>query len=168
MSSSKTSPRSARQVLMRKVGHVLGRELATSSLFFHTLVADKVGLNATDTRCLGILESASEPMTAGALKDATGLTTGAVTGILDRLEAAGFVERQRDSQDRRRIFVKLVPSAGVKLAALYDGIGQAMEQLASRYTVEDLQLIEGFLAANLEILKREIARLAPQTADSDS
>jgi DNA-binding MarR family transcriptional regulator len=92
--------------------------------------------------------------------------TGAVTGILDRLEEAGFVERLRDSEDRRRIFVKLLPSAGAKLAGLYEGLGTAMGQLASRYTVKDLQLIEEFLAANLDILKQEIAKFTPKTAGS--
>jgi DNA-binding MarR family transcriptional regulator len=168
MSRSKAPTRQSRQILLRRVGHELGRELATASLFFHTLVASKVGVNATDTRCLEILGSASSPMTAGALKEATGLTTGAITGILDRLEEAGFVERVRDSQDRRRIFVKLVPDARVKLAVLYEDLGVAMEQLASRYTLKDLQLIEGFLAANLDILKQQIAKLATQHPNSDS
>lgn len=168
MSRSKTPTPQSREVLLRRVGQELGRELATASLFFHTLVAGRVGVNATDTRCLEILGSASSPMTAGGLKEATGLTTGAITGILDRLEHAGFVERLRDSEDRRRIFVKLLPEAGMKLAKLYEDLGAAMGQLASRYTVRDLQLIEGFLAANLDILKEEIAKLTSQKTGTDS
>jgi DNA-binding MarR family transcriptional regulator len=147
--------------LLRRVGQELGRELTTSNLFLHTLIAGKVGLNATDTRCLEILaRSGAVPMTAGALKDATGLTTGAITGIVDRLERAGFVKRMRDSHDRRKVFVKLVPTAGVKLTKLYESIGAEMEKLASRYTINDLQLIEGFLDANLKILKQEITTLS--------
>jgi DNA-binding MarR family transcriptional regulator len=147
--------------LLRRVGQELGRELTTSNLFLHTLIAGKVGLNATDTRCLEILaRSGTVPMTAGALKEATGLTTGAITGILDRLERAGFVKRMRDTNDRRKVFVKLVPGAGVKLTKLYEGIGAEMEKLAVRYTVNDLRLIEGFLDANLKILKQEIATLS--------
>jgi DNA-binding MarR family transcriptional regulator len=157
-----------RERLLKRVGRELGRELTTCNVFLHSLIAAKVGLNVTDTRCLEILGRASAPMTAGALKEATGLTTGAITGILDRLEEAGFVERLRDRQDRRRIFVNLVSDAGAKLAMLYEGLGVAMGQLASRYTVKDLQLIEGFLSANLEILKREIAKLTPEHPGSDS
>ena len=153
-----------RQRLLKRVGHELGRELTTCNVFLHSLIAAKVGLNVTDTRCLEILGSASSPMTAGALKEATGLTTGAITGILDRLEGAGFVERVRDREDRRRIFVRVLPKAAAKLAALYEGLGAALGQLASRYTVKDLQLIEGFLAANLDILKHEIAKLTPSSA----
>jgi DNA-binding MarR family transcriptional regulator len=157
-----------RERLLRRVGQELGRELTTCNVFLHSLIAAEVGLNVTDTRCLEILGSSPAPMTAGALKEATGLTTGAITGILDRLEEAGFVERVRDKEDRRRIFVKLLPGAGTKLATLYEGLGVAMGQLASRYTVKDLQLIEGFLAANLDILKQEIAKLAPQHPGTDS
>jgi DNA-binding MarR family transcriptional regulator len=103
-------------------------------------------------------------MTAGALKQATGLTTGAITGILDRLEKAGFVQRVRDASDRRKVFVRVVPEAGLKLAALYEGVGSAMERLASSYTTRDLEVINGFLEANLEILKREIAKLSSPSA----
>jgi DNA-binding MarR family transcriptional regulator len=163
MSRSKSQPQreSRKSALLQKVGHQLGRELATKSLFFHTLVASKVGLNATDTRCLDILgRSGSASVTAGALTEATGLTTGAITGILDRLERAGFVKRIKDAGDRRKVLIELVPSEMVKLARLYDGLGASMVSLAGRYTVVELEMIEGFLSANLSILSQEIARLS--------
>lgn len=155
-----------RDRLRRRVGQELGRQLTSTNVFLHTLIAGKLGLNATDTRCLDILARAgAEPMTAGALKEATGLTTGAITGILDRLERSSFVKRVRDTEDRRRVFVKLRPDATAKLTKLYEGLGSEMERLASRYTIKELQLIEGFLAANLEILKREVAVLDSDQAD---
>jgi DNA-binding MarR family transcriptional regulator len=166
--SSPNTPRgkkSRRSLLLRRVGHDLGRELATTSLFFHTLIAGKVGLNATDTRCLDILaRSLPASMTAGALTEATGLTTGAITGILDRLERAGFVKRTKDADDRRKVLVELVPGEMANLTRLYDGLGAGMESLAARYSLTELQMIEGFLSANLSILNQEIARLT----DSDS
>lgn len=150
-----------RSRLLSRVGRELGRELTTKSLFLHSLIASKVGLNVTDTRCLEILsQNASEPMTAGALKSATGLTTGAVTGILDRLETAGYVRRVRDAGDRRKVFVELVPGAGPQLAAFYEAVGSEMEKLASGYSTRDLTIIEGFLQENLEILTRQIKRLS--------
>jgi DNA-binding MarR family transcriptional regulator len=150
-----------RRRLLKRVGQELGRELATSSLFLHTLIARTIGLNATDTRCLEIVvRSGADPVTAGALKAATGLTTGAVTGILDRLERAGYAKRVRDTQDRRKVFINLVPNAGMKLTRLYERLGKEMEKLASRYTTSELQLIEGFLLANLRILKQEISTLS--------
>lgn len=162
MSRSKLDPakESRKSVLLRRVGHELGRELATTSLFFHTLIASKVGLNATDTRCLDILgRSGKTVMTAGALTEATGLTTGAITGILDRLERAGFVKRTKDANDRRKVLIELVPSEMARLARFYDGLGSSMQALAGRYSVSELEMIEGFLSANLVILNEEIARL---------
>ncbi len=157
--------KSERERLIRRVGQELGRDLTTSNVFLHSLIASKVGLNATDTRCLDILaRSGTTLMTAGALRDATGLTTGAVTGILDRLERAGFVKRMRDSNDRRKVFVRLVPKAGLKLTKLYESIGAEMRKIASNYTISELQLIERFLDANLTILKQEIAALSSPRA----
>ena len=160
MSKSDSVKQSRKSMLLRRVGHELGRELATKSLFFHTLVANRVGLNATDTRCLDILvRSGSVPMTAGSLTEATGLTTGAITGILDRLEKAGFLKRLKDANDRRKVLIELTSEGMAKLGPLYDGLGAGMEELARRYTVAELKMIEGFLTANLDILNNEIARL---------
>src|ERR1700756_4204270 len=71
-----------------------------------TAAADKIGINATDLNCLNIL-SFSGHMTAGELARATGLTTASITGVVDRLEEAGFVRRERDAQDRRRVVIHL-------------------------------------------------------------
>src|SRR5713101_3331385 len=68
--------------------------------------ADRIGINATDLNCLNIL-SFSGHMTAGELARATGLTTASITGVIDRLEEAGFVSRERDPHDRRRVVVRL-------------------------------------------------------------
>src|SRR5271169_2979874 len=68
--------------------------------------ADRVGVNATDLNCLNIL-SFSGQLTAGELARATGLTTASITGVIDRLEEAGFVRRERDTKDRRRVVVHL-------------------------------------------------------------
>ena len=166
---SKPAKESRKSILLRRVGHELGRELATTSLFFHALVASKLGLNATDTRCLDILaRSGAVAMTAGSLTEATGLTTGAITGILDRLERAGFLKRLKDAQDRRKVLIELVPGKMAKLGQLYDGLGASMEQLAGQYTVADLQMIEGFLSANLGILNQEIARLTYPHSETDN
>src|ERR1700761_8769333 len=69
--------------------------------------ADRIGLNATDLNCLNIL-SFSGQMTAGELARATGLTTASITGVADRLEEAGYVRRERDPRDRRRVVIRLV------------------------------------------------------------
>ncbi|MGA9669294.1 MAG: MarR family transcriptional regulator [Terracidiphilus sp.] len=150
-----------RQELLRQVGQELGREISAQSIFFHEIVAQKLGLNATDTKCLGLISgSGTSEVTAGDLGRITGLTTGAVTGILDRLEAAGLVERVRDVGDRRRVFVRPKPEAAARLEKLYQGLGEAMTMLVSGYKTSELELICEFLERNLAILQEQIARLS--------
>ena len=91
---------------------------------FHQAVAECVGLNVTDHKCLDVLVR-SGPMTAGQLAQLTGLTTGAVTGVLDRLERAGFVRRQSDPSDRRRVIAQpLIEQAERKIAPLFAGLAR--------------------------------------------
>ena len=157
----KSAVKQSRQELLRRVGHKLGREISAQAIFFHEVAARKLGLNATDTRCLDLISRAeSSEMTAGDLGRATGLTTGAVTGILDRLETAGLVERVRDSNDRRRVIVRPLPEAGARLGRVYDGLGAAMAKLASGYRTKELELISHFLERQLSILQQQIARMA--------
>ena len=139
----------------------MGRELSDHNIFFHELVARKFGLNATDTRCLDLIARAgASQLTAGDLGRATGLTTGAVTGILDRLESSGLVERVRDINDRRRVIVRPHPEAISRVAKFYEGLGEAIMKLASSYTTTELETISDFLERDLAILKEQIARLS--------
>jgi DNA-binding MarR family transcriptional regulator len=75
---------------------------------FDQAVADALGMNRTDMRCIDVLQREG-PVTAGRLAEATGLTTGAMTTALDRLERAGYARRTRDAADRRRVVVELTP-----------------------------------------------------------
>src|ERR671933_1184232 len=75
---------------------------------FDQAVADALGINRTDMRCTDVLEREG-PVTAGRLAEATGLTTGAITTVIDRLERGGFARRLRDPDDRRRVLVDLTP-----------------------------------------------------------
>ena len=77
---------------------------------FDERVAKRLKLSRTDLRCLDLIVRLG-PITAGRLAEETGLTTGAVTFMLDRLEEAGMVTRRRDTEDRRRVWVESVPSA---------------------------------------------------------
>ena len=80
-------------------------------------------------------------MTAGQLSDMTGLTSGAITHILDRLEKRHIVERVRDTQDRRRIFVRVNLKSLEPLMPQYDAIGKAYVDLVDQYSDRELQLI---------------------------
>lgn len=150
----------SRQELLRRVGMELGREISAQTVFFHEAVARKLGLNATDTRCLDLIaRSDGSQVTAGDLGRATGLTTGAITGIIDRLEDAGMVERLRDARDRRKVFVRPKPEAARRMGVLYGELGKAMGKLASSYKTEELELINDFLERKLDLLKGQIAKL---------
>src|ERR671933_2350999 len=81
------------------------REMSIETIMFHQAVADVLGLHITDHKCLDLLHRFGA-MPAGRLGELTGLTTGAVTGIIDRLEKAGYARRTNDPKDRRRTIVE--------------------------------------------------------------
>ena len=159
MSLSKTSRK--RSELVKRVGLELGRELGTVSVFLHQAIASKLGLNVTDTRCFELLSRyADRTLTAGDLARATRLTTGAVTGILDRLERAGLVERFRDPVDRRKVFLRPLPQALQRFGRLYDGLASAMMRLASSYPTEELQLINDYMERTLKVFREQSVRFS--------
>jgi DNA-binding MarR family transcriptional regulator len=148
-----------RNALIIRVGMELGRELSTVSVFLHQAIASKMGLNVTDTRCFELMSRYSdEPLTAGHLARATGLTTGAVTGILDRLEKASLVERFRDPSDRRKVFVRPCPEALQRVGRLYEGLAAASLKLASSYSTKELELISDYLEGSLQILRDQTGK----------
>jgi DNA-binding transcriptional ArsR family regulator len=103
--------------------------------------AERIGINVTDLNCLNIL-ALSGQLTAGELARETGLTTASVTGVLDRLEEAGFVRRERDTHDRRRVIVRLDATRGMRdVAPVFAPVIQAWRAVAARYTDEQLNLI---------------------------
>ncbi|MGZ3679579.1 MAG: MarR family winged helix-turn-helix transcriptional regulator [Ktedonobacterales bacterium] len=111
-------------------------------LLFDTL-AGQIGLNATDMQCLNILDFEG-PVPAGRLADLTGLTTGAITTAIDRLEKAGYVQRVRDPHDRRRVLVQPVPHEGVDV---FGAIDEAWRELCSRYSDQELATVLNFIDA---------------------
>jgi len=131
----------ARKKFLDKL-YELGRVVSTRTVFLHQAIAQQVGLNATDTKCIDlILRGPPDGVTAGWLSEQTGLTTGAITHILDRLERRGFAERVRDTADRRRVFVRVRLESLAPLGPLYEAIGKAYGDLAKRYTDKELAVI---------------------------
>jgi DNA-binding MarR family transcriptional regulator len=150
-----------RNALILRVGMELGRELSTVSVFFHQSIATKLGINVTDTRCFELMSRyAQGPLTAGDLARHTGLTTGAVTGILDRLEKAGLVERFRDASDRRKVFVRPRLEALQRVARLYQGLAAASLKHASAYSTKELELVKDYLEGSLQVLRDQAAKLS--------
>src|ERR1700745_2766021 len=99
--------------------------------------SDRIGINATDLNCLNIL-SFSGHMTAGELAKATGLTTASITGVIDRLEEAGFVRRERDPHDRRRVVVRLSLDKAVSdVASVFAPMLRDWREMARRYSDDE-------------------------------
>lgn len=120
------------------------RQNSARAVMLHQLISEKLGLNATDHKCLDFLQS-SGPVTAGRLAELTGLTTGAVTSIIDRLEQAGYVMRDKDPHDRRRVLVKPIDGASAPISPLFESILQATLQLLSRYNEQETRVILDFM-----------------------
>src|SRR5579862_9804040 len=145
----------------------LGRLVSTRTVFLHQAIAQQVGLNATDTKCVDvILRGPPDGVTAGWLSVETGLTTGAITHILDRLEQRDVIERVRDTEDRRRVFVRVRPESLAPMAPLYDAIGEAFGALSKRYTDPELEVICDYMERASEVSERELAKLRARAPDT--
>jgi DNA-binding MarR family transcriptional regulator len=124
-----------------------------------TAAADRIGINATDLNCLNIL-SFSGHMTAGELARATGLTTASITGVVDRLEEAGFVTRERDPHDRRRVVVQINLDRAMKdVAGVFAPMLRSWREMAARYSDDELQLIVDFYGRMEQVFRDHLVRL---------
>jgi DNA-binding MarR family transcriptional regulator len=131
-----------RDVFEELISEVRRSQSATQR--FDQAVADALGLNRTDMRCLDALErDGSVP--AGKLAELMGLTSGAITTALDRLERAGYARRVSDPSDRRRVLVEPTPRAGEIAGEFYKAHQQLSEQLYQRYTRSQLELLLQFV-----------------------
>ncbi len=103
-----------------------GRQIHEAVDTIDTIIADRLGINRTDLRCLHLLEMA--PRTPGEIAARTRLTSGSVTALLDRLEAAKMIERCRSCSDRRSVMIVMPDEKIVALRALYTEIGAMIRQ----------------------------------------
>jgi DNA-binding MarR family transcriptional regulator len=125
--------------LIQEIGALSGQ-----SVLFSQTVAQRLGMHPSDLDCLGFLAD-HESVTAGHLAEATGLTTGAVTRMIDRLERAGYVRRLADSTDRRRVLVEPVAEHMQVIGQQYLALQAAFEATFAAYTAEQLDLVLEFL-----------------------
>jgi DNA-binding MarR family transcriptional regulator len=149
-----------RKELLKKFSD-LGRRVSTQTVFLHQAIAQNFGLNATDTKCVDlILSHPAGSVTAGQLSGMTGLTTGAITHILDRLEKRQVIERVRDTRDRRRIFVRVIPQGLEPLMPQYEAIGKAYTDLVDQYSDEELQLICDYMEKASVVAEQQLASMS--------
>jgi DNA-binding MarR family transcriptional regulator len=118
-------------------------------------------------RCLDVLEREG-PVTAGYLAEVTGLTTGSITTVIDRLERHGFARRVRDPADRRRVLVELTGEARDRGRDFYIEHAQHSERLYRRYTEKELELLLDFVRGGRELNERRAAEVERANAEGDA
>lgn len=126
---------------------------------FDALAAEALGINPTDARCLDILGNEGGSLTAGRLAELSGLTTAAITAVLDRLEAKGYVRRVRDENDRRRVLAELTPLLGSRAETIWGPIGREGMRELTRFTRDDLDAVIRFFRASRELNERHAERI---------
>jgi DNA-binding MarR family transcriptional regulator len=132
-----------RSDLELEIQHRMIQMIAQVVLFNHAANAS-LGLGASDSQFLTLLRTRG-PMTPGQLAVATGLTSGTVTGVIDRLEKASLVRRDRDGEDRRKVLVVPMADAVDRLAPIYAGQGAMLQRVLERRTSAELEVISSFL-----------------------
>jgi DNA-binding MarR family transcriptional regulator len=126
---------------------------------FDNLAAERLGVSRTDLHCLNAVENAGG-LTAGELARETGLTTGAVTGVIDRLERAGYARRAPDPEDRRRVKVEVTPEFYSRADQIWGPLAADWERsLSGRFTAEQLERVIDFLRTTNELGRKHMERV---------
>jgi DNA-binding transcriptional ArsR family regulator len=139
----------------------LGRDSSLVTVMFHARIAEQLGLSATDHKCLDLAARGGQPMTAGRIAELSGLSTGAVTGVIDRLERAGYVRRVRDPHDRRKVLVEVTLSAQdpERFSVLFKGVSEMMARILAHYTPEQRELLYSYGAEVLAEMRKEVTKV---------
>ncbi|UVS68394.1 MarR family winged helix-turn-helix transcriptional regulator [Nitrososphaera viennensis] len=142
-------------------------EMSTETILFHQAVADIVGLHITDHKCMHFIHRFGA-MPAGRLAELTGLTTGAVTGIIDRLEKAGYVRRMDDPKDRRRTIVEPIRNKKLerKIEMIFMPLHERMQKLLSSYSDSELAFLLDAVTKTVELTHEESKKLSLQRQSS--
>ncbi len=140
--------------------HRLHRDLATAVINFHEAAARALGITAAERKTLGVLAEMGV-VTAGQLANATGLTTGAITGIVDRLEKQGYARRAPNPDDRRSVLIHALQVDKIRetQGPIFASLTAAMDALLGRYTAEERRLILGYIAATTDVLRDQTRKL---------
>ena len=164
----KTARKRDQELIEEIVGRLAGRH-STAVVLFHQAVAERLGLGPTDHKCLDLLRerggiAAGETITASKLAAITGLTTGAMTGVVARLERAGFLRREPDPQDQRRQLLYPNMERAREIHNVFAPIRKDVATLVEGLDTQELTAIAKFLAQSTEFAYRHAALLRAQNS----
>ena len=151
---SRDSPREA----VIEAGGQAFRAYQLSNDNFDQAIADHLGMNRTDMRCVDLIDQAGG-MTAGELAKAAGLTSGAVTAVIDRLEKAGMAKRVADPADRRRVRIEVTPRLWKLTGPLLMPFIEESQAILVDYTTEELERFAEFLRRVIEVQSAHTDRI---------
>ena len=149
--------REKKQLLVDELIH-LARAHEAANDAFDEVAREKLGINRTDLRCLNIIENESL-LTAGRLAELSGLTTAAVTSVLDRLERVGYARRVRDQPDRRQVMVEVTPLLAERATPIWGPLGEEARATLGRMSAEELTALADFYRLGIELNERHIERV---------
>lgn len=137
----------------------VSRQYLASYVLFNQAVADRLGMHPTDVQCLNLFTQEGEPLTTGQVAELTGLTSGSATRLVDRLEHGGFVRRERDTHDRRRVLVHVVSEKLAEFTAMWDDLSKGWDEMFDDYSEPELALIVRHMRRTIELSETQRAKL---------
>jgi len=162
--SSETTEKLSREALLERALKAI-YESSTMAVFFHNAIAERFGLGATEEKTLLILSSV-DSLTAGEIAEATGLTSASATSLIDRLERKGFVQRIRDTHDRRRVIVQPNRTRLAEISDVFASLQGAFEGLFDPYDEHQLATIVDFLIRSAQQSREAIEKLNRAAQDA--
>jgi DNA-binding MarR family transcriptional regulator len=144
------------ELVMQIIGGA--RQYSIGTVLFHQAVGELLGINVTDMKCLDIITLKSSA-TPSELAEHTGLSTGATTAMIDRLEKANLIERRPHPSDRRGTIVALTKQATRRLPEFFESLANAMQALVSGYSETELEILWDFFVKVEVMWKKEREKL---------
>lgn len=137
----------------------LSRKYSDTSILMHEAIAREIGLSGTDHKYLGLIMQNGQ-MTAGELSRLTGLTTGAVTGLVDRLEKKKLIKRQFDKEDRRKVMIVPNTENVFKLLnPIFDKLNEKTMELVNSFSEHEINMLERYFRSAIDIMNEMIEQL---------
>jgi DNA-binding MarR family transcriptional regulator len=140
----------------------LARRNSTATVLFHHAVAERLGLGPTDHKCLDLILE-HQTVTGRDLSAMTGLTSGAVTGVVNRLERAGYIRRAPDPEDGRRQLLRPVPERIGEAEGLFTGLAASAARVLDGFDADQLEAIATFLARSTDFAREQAAMLRAES-----